>query len=304
MAKNKKYLAVLAGPTAVGKTDLTIDLARKFNSVIISADSRQFYREMSVGTAKPSPEQLSLVSHYFINSHSILEEFTVGQYEEEVLGLLKKLFISYDIVFLTGGSGLFIKAVCEGLDELPSTEAEVREELNNTYQQYGLPPLLNELHEKDPEFFAVVDRNNQRRVIRALEVIRSTGKKYSGLRSGEKKERDFECINMMLTRDRPELYQRIDVRVDRMIEEGLEQEAKLLLPFKDKPALQTVGYSEMFDYFEGKYPLEEAIRLIKRNTRRYAKRQLTWFRKEADFEWFHPDETIRVLSFLTTRMEQ
>jgi tRNA dimethylallyltransferase len=293
-----RYLLVLAGPTAVGKTALAIKIAKIYNTEILSADSRQFYREMSIGTAKPSEEELKTVKHHFINNLSILEEYTSGMYEEEAMDKLEELFKIHQVVLLTGGSGLFIKSLCEGLDAIPDVLPGIRQQLNLAFSQEGLQPLLDELQRVDPDYYKSVDRNNPVRVIRALEVYRGTGKPFSAFRTSLKKERPFKIIKVGLNRDRAELYQRIDDRMDQMLANGLEQEVMGLIPFKENNALQTVGYSEVFDFLEGKYDREEMILLLKRNSRRYAKRQLTWFTKDKEFRWFHPDAEEEIMDYL------
>lgn len=293
-----KSLIVIAGPTAVGKTDLCIRLARELNTEIISADSRQIFREMTIGTAKPSAEELQKVTHHFIDSHSIHDKYTAGDYEREALEKVEQLFVSHGRLILTGGSGLYINAVTEGMADIPEVPAAIRETLNQRLASEGLEALTLELQKLDPVYYAQVDLKNPQRVTRALEVCLGTGKKYSELRNQSKKKRDFEVIKIGLIRPREELYARIDHRVDIMIEQGLFAEAEALFPFKEHYALQTVGYKEIFDYLEGLYDKDEAVRLLKRNTRRYAKRQLTWFRKDESIEWFHPDHFESILDHI------
>jgi tRNA dimethylallyltransferase len=302
--KQQKKLILIAGPTAVGKTDLAIRLALHFKTEVLSADSRQFYKEMTIGTAKPSEMELALVKHHFINNLSIEQEYTVGDYETEALTLLSELFQKYDTVVLTGGSGLFIKALCDGLDDIPEVDPEIRKTLNKEFETKGLTPLLEELKEKDPDYYGIVDKANPVRVIRALELCRGTGNPFSSYRTSEKKERPFRTIKIGLNRDREELYQRIDQRMDKMMQEGLIKEAENLYQYKKLNALQTVGYTEVFDFLDGKYDLEEMIRLLKRNSRRYAKRQLTWFMKDKEMIWFHPSEEVNILAFLEKILKQ
>jgi tRNA dimethylallyltransferase len=292
------YLIVLTGPTAVGKTDLSIKIATYFKTEILSADSRQFYREMTIGTAKPSEQELSLVNHHFVNNLSITQEYTVGMYEEEAIKKLSELFRTHKVVVMTGGSGLFIKALCDGLDNIPEVEPEIREKLNQEFDAHGLEPLLKELRDKDPDYYETVDRSNPVRIIRALEICRGTGMPFSSFRTSIKKERPFKIIKIGLTREREELYQRIDLRMDQMLQNGLIEEVKALLPFRNKNALQTVGYSEVFDFLDGKCDQVEMVRLLKRNSRRYAKRQLTWFTKDKEFQWFHPDQVEDIITHL------
>lgn len=283
---SNKYLIVIAGPTAVGKTETTIWLANHFKTEIVSADSRQFYQELEIGTAKPTQIELSRAKHHFINSHSIHDHFTVGDYERDGLIKLEELFQNHQIVFLTGGSGLYIQAICDGLDDIPKATSELREQLNNL----SLDELQQKVKSCDPSYFEIVDTNNPHRLVRALEVFETTGNTYSSYRNQSKVKRPFEIIKIMLNRDRDELYERIDLRVDQMIDTGLFEEAKTLLPYKTHGALQTVGYKEIFGFLENDYDRNEAIRLLKRNSRRYAKRQLTWFRKDPEYTWLHPSD--------------
>jgi tRNA dimethylallyltransferase len=292
-------LIIIAGPTAVGKTELCLRLAKELNTEIISADSRQFYREMNIGTAKPSPEELATVKHYFINSHSIAAEYSCGAFEADALALLQQLFREKQVVILTGGSGLYIQALAEGLDEMPETEPAVRQQLMAELAESGLEGLLNQLQRLDPVYYKQVDRANPQRVVRALEVCISSGQPYSSFRSRSRKERPFRIIKIGLNRERPELYQRIDLRMDQMLAQGLAEEATALYPYRDHNALQTVGYKEIFDYLEGRQDWPETVRLLKRNSRRYAKRQLTWFSKDPEFKWFHPDNWAAILAYIT-----
>jgi tRNA dimethylallyltransferase len=285
-----KTLIVIAGPTAVGKTAAAIQLASFYKTVIVSADSRQFYREMSIGTAKPSRDELAAVKHYFINSHSITDTFTVGDYEKQCLELLYDLFQTHDKVILVGGSGLFIKAVCEGFDEFPDAEPSVRDKLNKEFEEKGISYLQEQLKIADPQYYEEVDLNNPQRIIRALQVYQSTGKRFSSYRKSKINKRPFNIIKLGLNLPREILYQRINQRVDLMIEQGLIDEVKSLLPFRHLNPLNTVGYSELFDYFDGKTDLNSAIELIKQNTRHYAKRQLTWFRKDKEIKWLIADK--------------
>ncbi|WP_367113563.1 tRNA (adenosine(37)-N6)-dimethylallyltransferase MiaA [Sporocytophaga sp.] len=293
-----KYLIVIAGPTAVGKTDLCVELAQYFEVPVISADSRQFFKEMSIGTAKPSIAEMQGVVHYFINSHSIAEPFNAGLYSEEALKLIDHLFTEKDYLILTGGSGLYIKAVCEGFDEMPQVEEETRNQLVSELSDNGLSPLLEELKKSDPVYYEQVDKANHQRILRALEVIRSTGVPFSFYRKNEKASRNFEIIKIGLERPREELYERINRRMDFMLEAGLEDEVKALIQYKSMNALQTVGYKEVFDFFDGIYDREEMIRLLKRNSRRYAKRQLTWFKKDKEYRWFNPVQKAEIIDFI------
>jgi len=282
-----KKLIVIAGPTAVGKTAAAIKLAQQLKTEIISADSRQFYREMSIGTAKPDAEELSQAQHHFINSHSITGNFTVGDFEKEALQLLDELFKTHDHVIMVGGSGLFIQAVTQGFDNLPTADPEIRELLNREFAEKGIEHLQQKLKEADPDYYDQVDLNNPQRLVRALEVFQATGKPFSSYRKATVNTRPFESIKIVLDLPREELYDRINRRVDIMVEQGLVEEVRSLLPHRHLNALNTVGYSELFDYFDGKTDLPTAIDLIKQNTRRFAKRQLTWFRKDKDMKWLN-----------------
>ena len=288
MSINSKTLVVVAGPTAVGKTAVAIELAKKLNTEIISADSRQFYREMAIGTAKPTPDELKQAKHHFIDSHSIKDSFSVGDFEEQGLALLEELFKKHDTVILVGGSGLYIKAICEGFDKLPSASPEVRDNLNIEFKNKGIIPLQEKLKVVDPVYYDRVDLNNPQRLIRALEVFETTGIPFSSYRKSTINNRPFRCVKIGLNLPREELYQRINQRVDIMVKDGLAEEVRSLLPYRHFNALNTVGYSEIFDYFDGKTDLVSAIELIKQNTRRFAKRQLTWFRKDKDIVWHSP----------------
>lgn len=284
-------LVVIAGPTAVGKTAVAIALAKRFNGEIISSDSRQFYREMDIGTAKPSAGEMSQVTHHFINSHSIDQEYDANSFSDDAEQLLEKLFLKNQVQFMVGGSGLYIKAFCHGLDEMPKADPEIRRQLNNELQANGLEALLDELRNVDPVFFEQVDQKNPQRIIRALEVIRSSGISFSSFRKGQaSKIHNFNLLKIGLEMDRSVLYGRIDKRMDEMIDGGLFDEAKKLYLHREKNALQTVGYKEIFDHFDGMYDREEAIRLLKRNSRRYAKRQLTWFRRDTEILWYNPQQ--------------
>lgn len=284
-------LLVISGPTAVGKTDLCVRLAQHLHTEIVSADSRQFFRELTIGTAKPTPEEMQGVPHHFIDSHSIQEEYNAGRFEQDALALLQELFRKHQVVILTGGSGLYLQAVTEGFDDMPAALPEVREQLQQELAEGGLGPLVDELARLDPITYDRIDRQNHQRVLRALEISRSTGQPFSSFH-GQKKaaERPFRIVKVALNREREELYQRIDQRMDQMLASGLEAEARALYQFRHHNALQTVGYKELFDYFEGHYDYAEAVRLLKRNSRHYAKRQLTWLRRDPEYHWLHPAE--------------
>jgi len=294
-----KTLIVVVGPTAIGKTALAIQLAKYFHTQIISADSRQFFREMKIGTAKPSPSELASVPHHFINSHSVKTLFSTGDFEVEALKLMKDLFNKHDMLIMVGGSGLYIDAVCKGLDDLPEINLDIRTALNEQLASEGIEKIRKQLLALDPEYFAKVDQSNPQRMIRGLEVVLSTGEKLSSFLTAEKKDRPFKIIKIGLNTDRALLYDRINQRVDLMMEEGLLAEVQSLLPHRQYNALNTVGYSELFDYLDGKADLASAVAMIKQNTRRYAKRQLTWFRRDEKTVWFDPSETQKVIDYLT-----
>ena len=295
---NNKTLIVIAGPTAVGKTAIAIQIAQHYNTVILSADSRQFYREMSIGTAKPDAEELAAVKHYFIDSHSIQENFSVGDFEKHALTLLDELFKEHDVIVMAGGSGLYIKAVCEGFDNLPVAEPGVRHKLNQDYTELGIKHLQERVKEVDPDYYEQVDIHNPQRLIRALEVFETTGKPISYYRKSTVNERPFNIVKIGLNLPRDILYQQINYRVDKMFESGLLDEVRSLIPYRSLNALNTVGYSELFDHFDGKADLESALELIKQNTRHFAKRQLTWFRKDKDIHWLEADDEDVVLDIV------
>ena len=283
---------MVAGPTAVGKTALCLLLARYFSTEIISADSRQFYREMNVGTAKPSPEELAQVPHHLVNFLSIQQNYDVKQFETDALAAVDTIFEKSPVAIAAGGSGLFIKTLCEGIDEMPSAHPEVRQNLEEKLKAEGLEALTGQLKTLDPTYYLQVDLANPQRILRALEVCIATGQPYSSFRKGKEKaaetsNRPFSIIKIGLERERDELYQRINLRVDEMLNNGLLEEARQLYPFRHLNALQTVGYQEIFGYLDQNYDWEEAVRLIKRNSRRYAKRQLTWFKKDEEMKWFN-----------------
>lgn len=297
----KRQLIVVVGPTASGKTDLSIALARHYNAPIISTDSRQVYKGLPIGTAYPSVEQLQAVEHHFIAELELTEEFNCGEYEQRALERLETLFKTHDIVVAVGGSGLYVRALCEGMDNLPQADVQLRESLMERLQNDGVEALAEQLKELDPEYYAVVDRHNPARVMRALEVCITSGCKYSDLRKGERKERDFQIVKVGVTMPREELYDRVNRRVDLMIDAGLEAEARAVLPYRHCNSLKTVGYAEMFDYFDSLITLEQAVELIKRNTRHYAKRQLTWFRRDSDVEWFNPADKEQIIKYIDSR---
>ena len=284
-----KKLVIILGPTGVGKTDFSIRKALEAGSPVISCDSRQLYREMTVGPAVPTPEQLAAVRHYFIQDHTVTGVFSAGDYEREALALIDRLFAEgHETLIMSGGSMMYIEAVCSGLDDFPDIPLELRAHLWECLREDGVASLADQLRQLDPETWEAIDRTNSQRVIRALEVCLYTGRPFSSFKTHQSRERDFEIEKIGLTRPREELYARIDARVLKMIEDGLEEEARRLIPYEQMPALQTVGYREMFAYFRHSTSLDEAIRLIQRNTRHYAKRQLTWWRRDPDIRWIEP----------------
>ncbi len=301
MTKEKaenKYLLVLAGPTASGKTVTAIKLAQHFKTEIISADSRQFYREMRIGTAVPSEAELAAAPHHFIRHRSIAQAYDVAAYENDVLTLLNEKFQTNRILILTGGSGLFIDAVCLGLDNMPETSAGVRQKVNDIYQTEGLEGLREQLRKVDPTYYKNVDKMNPRRMQRALEVYYQSGHPVSFFRKRQVQARDFEVIRLALQTDRLQLINNINLRVERMLAQGLLSEAKALYSHRSHNALNTVGYKELFAYFDKQLSLEEAVEQIKINTRRYAKRQMTWLRKNKDYQWFKPDELSDMIRYV------
>lgn len=296
-------LVVITGPTAVGKTELCVKVAQHFNTEIISADSRQFYKELAIGTAKPTLKEMQNVKHHFIDTHSIQFDYNVNDFEKDALVLLDQLFQKHKIVILTGGSGLYIDALCEGFDDdIPGGNEKIRMELNETYKKYGIEVLQEKLKQIDPEFYQEIDLNNVKRLQRAIEVCMLTGQKYSDIRLGNKKSRSFNVLKIGLNREREELFGRINQRVDFMFQNGLLEEVKNVIKFKDKNALKTVGYTEVFDYLENKISIEEATEKIKVNTRKYAKRQLGWFEKNDDYNWFHPNELTKIINLISLKL--
>jgi len=283
-------LLVILGPTGVGKTNISLRLAEYLGCPIVSSDSRQFYRELKIGTAAPDKEQLTRVKHYFIGTHSILDEYNAGQYEQDAIQLLDELFLKHKIVMLVGGSMMYIDAVCNGMDNIPSVDADSRAFWQRQYADNGLEFIQNELKRLDPIHFDVVDIQNPKRIIHALEICSMTGEPYSNLRTGQRKLRNFNILKIGLNRPRPELYERINERVDEMITEGLIQEAEKFYQYKNLNTLNTVGYKELYEYMDGKWTLDFAVNMIKQDSRRYAKRQMTWFNRDKEIMWFHPDE--------------
>ncbi len=291
----QKLLIVIVGPTAVGKTSVAIQLAQKLGTEIISADSRQIYKELKIGTAKPTPEELTTIKHHFINSKSIEEDYDAGQFGRDALTLIHELFKKFDNLILCGGSGLYVRAVTEGFDELPEIAEGVREKIIKDYEEKGLTWLQKQVAASDPDYYSIVDQKNPQRLMRALELNHSTGQTLGKLRKKNKLTHSFNIMKIGLELDREELYQRIDSRMDAMIDAGLFEEAKNFYPQRELNALQTVGYQEIFGFLDGFYDKEEAIRLLKRNSRRYAKRQMTWFKKDKEISWFKPDQIMEIM---------
>jgi tRNA dimethylallyltransferase len=292
-------LVVITGPTAVGKTALCIKLAKHYGIPIINADSRQIYRELRIGTASPSDEQLREVKHYFVGSIGIDDYYNASLYEQDVLRVLDEQFCHSPIQLLTGGSMMYIDAVCNGIDDIPTIRDDIRNEMKRRYAEEGLEALCADLQRLDPEHYAVVDRKNYRRVIHALEICYQTGQTYTSFRKQERKQRPFRIVKIGLNRERDELYQRINSRVDQMMTEGLLDEARSLYDKRSNNALNTVGYKEMFAYLDGTWTLDEAIERMKGNTRRYARKQLTWFRRDTEMQWFHPKQQEDILNYIS-----
>ncbi len=292
-------LIVITGPTAVGKTQLTLELAQYYGIPVINADSRQIYKELKIGTAAPTEEQMRQARHYFVGSKSISDYYNASMYEQEVLKLLESLFATSPVQLLSGGSMMYIDAVCNGIDDIPTIREDIRTEMKRRYEEEGLEALCEDLKRLDPEHYESVDRQNYRRVIHALEICYQTGKTYTSFRKQTKKERPFNIIKIGLNRDREELYGRINQRVDDMMAQGLLDEVRAMAPYREVNALNTVGYKELFDYMDGRWPLEEAIERIKGNTRRYARKQLTWYKRDENIRWFHPDQQQDILNYIS-----
>ena len=293
-----KYLILIAGPTAVGKTQLSLSIAEQYKTDIISCDSRQFYKEMCIGTAVPNADELSKIKHHFIQNLSIEDNYSIGQFERDALAKIEALHKNNNMIVMVGGSGMYIDAVCKGLDDFPPVPDSIREELNLRHQNEGLDALKKELMMLDPDYYELADSSNPHRIIRAIEICMVSGKPFSSFRKQQAKKRNFKTVKIILNRDREELYSRINKRVDRMIKEGLLEEVKNLYNYKDYNALQTVGYKELFAYYDGDWDLETAIEEIKKNTRRYAKRQMTWFRRDTQNVFFNPDKTSEIIAFV------
>ena len=291
-------LVVITGPTAVGKTELTIRVAQQFGIPIINADSRQLFRELKIGTAAPTDEELRQVHHYFVGTLGLSDYYSASLFEQQVLEILQREFTQHDYAIMAGGSMMYIDAVCNGIDDIPTVDDDTRNLLKRRLANEGLEVLVEELRQLDPEHYEIVDKQNPRRVVHALEICLMTGKTYTSFRKQEKKQRPFRIIKIGLNRDREELYQRINRRVDQMMAQGLLQEAERLYPQRSVNALNTVGYKELFDYMDGRWSLEEAVERIKGNTRRYARKQLTWFKRDDSLRWFHPDQQEDILNYI------
>jgi tRNA dimethylallyltransferase len=298
-----KTLIVLIGPTGVGKTELSLRIAEHFKTSIISSDSRQLYAELKIGTAAPTPEQLKRVPHYFVGTLQLTDYYSAAQYEMEVMSLLELLFKQHDVVLLTGGSMMYVDAICKGIDDIPTVDTETRELLLHKYETEGLDNLCAELKLLDPEYYKIVDLKNPKRVIHALEICYMTGKTYTSFRTQQKKERPFHILKIGLTRDRAELYDRINRRVDQMMEEGLLEEARSVYTHRNLNSLNTVGYKEIFKYLDGEWELPFAIEKIKQNSRIYSRKQMTWFKRDKEIQWFHPEQEIEILSYLHSQLD-
>ena len=314
-------LIVITGPTGVGKTEICLQIAEHYGIDIINADSRQIFAEIPIGTAAPTAEQMQRVRHYFVGTHHIGDYYSASSYEQDVLKLLRKLAEvegqrskdegqgehpspnnHHPIALLSGGSMMYIDAVCNGIDDIPTIRDDIRNEMKSRLEEEGLDALLEELSRLDPEHYAIVDRKNPRRILHALEICHQTGRTYTSFRTGEKRKRPFNIIKIGLNRDRDELYERINQRVLDMMEQGLEQEARAMLPHRELNALNTVGYKEMFQYFDGAIPLEEAVRQIQSNSRRYARKQLTWYKRDAEIMWFNPENVNEITNYIDSRL--
>lgn len=298
----KPVLIVLIGPTGVGKTELSLSIAEHYHTSIISSDSRQLYKDLKIGTAAPTPAQLARVPHYFVGTLELTDYYSAAQYETEVLKKLDELFQAHPVVVMTGGSMMYVDAVCKGIDDIPTVDKDTRELMIHRYETEGLDQLCAELRVLDPEYYRIVDLKNPKRVIHALEICYMTGKTYTSFRTRTQKERPFHIVKVGLTREREELYQRINQRVDEMMKEGLLEEAKRVYPYRQLNSLNTVGYKEIFKYLDGEWDLPFAIEKIKQNSRIYSRKQMTWFKRDAEITWFHPEQKEEVLRFIDSQI--
>lgn len=295
-----KTLIVIVGPTGVGKTALCLDLAQRLDTVIINADSRQIYEEIPIGTAAPTKDEQDIVKHFFVGNLHIGDYYNAAMFENDVLKLLDKLFTEKNAVIMSGGSMMYVDAVCNGIDDIPNVNGHVRKQVKEDYEKYGLTAMCRLLERLDPEYYTIVDKNNPKRVIHAVEICISTGKTYTSFRTSTRKKRPFNIIKIGLIRERDELYRRIDMRVDKMVEAGLIDEARRMYPHKGLNALNTVGYKELFNHFDGLYSLNEAVFRIKCDTHKYCRKQLTWFKRDKDIRWFSPDNVEEIINYVTT----
>jgi len=295
-------LFVLLGPTAVGKTELSLKIAEHLSSPILNCDSRQIYKGMEIGTATPTLEERARIKHFFVSILELHEYYSAARYEEDVINLMQELSSSHQNVLLSGGSMMYIDAVCQGIDEMPSVDPQVRRQMRERFESEGLQTLLEELKEKDPAYYQIVDHKNHKRIVHALEIIHTSGQPYSTFRSSPHKERPFRIIKIGLRRERDELFDRINRRVDRMMTQGFLDEAQSLLPYRHENALNTVGYKELFRYLDGEWPLEMAVERIKKNTRVYAKKQMTWFQHDKQIRWFHPDQIEEIIEYIDSNV--
>ena len=298
-----KNLIVLIGPTGVGKTELSLSIAESFHTCIVSADSRQLYADLKIGTASPTPDQLARVPHHFVGTLQLTDYYSAAQYEAEVMNKLEELFKENDVVVLTGGSMMYVDAICKGIDDIPTIDKETRELMLQRYEEEGLEQLCKELKLLDPEYYSIVDLKNPKRVIHALEICYMTGKTYTSFRTRSTKERPFHIIKIGLTRDREELYDRINRRVDIMMQDGLLEEARNVYAYKHLNSLNTVGYKEMFKYLDGEWPLDFAIEKIKQNSRIYSRKQMTWFKRDTEIAWFHPDQQEEIMQHIKSQIQ-
>ena len=293
-----KTLIVIVGPTGVGKTALCIKIAERLNTVIINADSRQMFRELPIGTAAPNKDEMKCVKHFFVGNLSITDYYNASMFENDVMHLLDFLFAEKDVVLMSGGSMMYIDAVCNGIDDIPTVKEDIRQQVKTDFERDGLDAMRRRLEQLDPEYYAIVDKNNPKRIIHAVEICMSTGKTYTSFRTNKKKERPFKIIKIGVTRERTELYDRIDKRVDEMMAAGLPDEAQRMYPHRGLNALNTVGYKELFDYFDGKCTIDEAVFRIKYDTHKYCRKQLTWFKRDKETQWFSPENVEEIIKYI------